>query len=351
MNKLQCDILIIGAGPAGSSSAFSAASRGLDVVVVERRKKIGVPVRCAEYIPAPLLGEINLKKNVIVQPIKGMRTWLPSGDVVETKAPGFTINRDIFDQTLALAAKQAGAQLLLSATAMRHHNGKVRIKKQDDTFLEILPRVIIGADGPYSRVGRWINSNKNLIPAIQVRVLLTAPMEYTQVYFQKDFYGGYGWLFPKKNEANIGLARKRKKEGDVSLQFLLAQFMNRLIKEGKILPGTIKKFGGVIPAESVRSVTRQNILLVGDAAGHTHPITGAGVAQAVICGKMAGYWASKAIEKDDLSLLREYETEWTEMFGRTIQHAYARRSLMEQKWDRLEDVIKKCWIAFKAYYE
>jgi len=72
-----CDILIVGAGPAGSSAAIEAARRGAGVVMVERRATIGVPVYCAEYVPAMLLGQIDCGPDCIAQSVRSMKTHIP----------------------------------------------------------------------------------------------------------------------------------------------------------------------------------------------------------------------------------------------------------------------------------
>lgn len=351
MKTYNYDILIVGAGPAGSSAALAAACEGMRVLVIERKAMIGTPVRCAEYIPAPLLGEVNLRRHFVVQAVRGMRTILPGGDIKETLAPGLTIRRDLFDQALADAANDAGAEILLSTRALSRNNGEVLFKTKHGPFSKVKARVIIGADGPHSTVGRWIGSvNRNLIPAVQVRVALVRPMEFTEVYFDKEIYGGYAWVFPKGHEANVGLGKKERLNKREPITRVLRRFVERLTKEGKIKPEPYESFAGWIPAEPIRKVTSDNVLLVGDAAGQTHPITGAGVSQAVICGRMAGRWAACAIKNNDLGLLSGYEKEWLDLFESTLDRAFKRRQLLEKEWDRLEDVIKQCWIAFREYY-
>ncbi len=129
------------------------------------------------------------------------------------RSPGLMIRRDLFDQSLARAAEEEGARLLASTRVLRMEEGEVVVRSKGEAGEErVAARVIIGADGPCSTVGRWIGSeNRNLIPAVQWRVPLTSPMEHTEVYFHEEFYGGYGWLFPVGREANVGLGRKRKK--------------------------------------------------------------------------------------------------------------------------------------------
>jgi len=341
----------VGAGPAGSSAARAAAGRGLEVLVVERRDTIGVPVQCAEFIPAALLGEIGPAREFVVQSVSEMETILPDGGIKGMRSPGLMIRRDLFDQSLVRAAEAAGARLLASTRGLRMEEGEVVVKRRGEAGEErVTARVIIGADGPFSTVGRWIGSeNRNLIPAVQWRVPLTSPMEHTEVYFHEDFYGGYGWLFPVGREANVGLGRKRR-NGHEKIGKVLERFVSRLAEEGKVEPRPVRTTAGWIPAEPARRVTKGNVLLVGDAAGQTHPITGAGVSQAVIGGRMAGKWAARAVETGDLSLLEAYEQEWRELFGDAQARAIRRRKALEENWDFLETAVKASWVAFREYY-
>ena len=351
MKACDTDILIVGAGPAGSSAALAAAGSGFRVLLVERRAVVGRPVRCAEYIPAALLKEVDLGRGFVVQSVRGMRTILPGGEIEETRAPGFTIRRDLFDQALARRATEAGAELRLSTRALSRDGESVLIRGEEGIATRVKARVIIGADGPHSKVGRWIGSvNRNMIPALQVTLLLTRPMDMTEVYFDRAFYGGYGWLFPKGREANVGLGRKAG-GGDLRpMREILNGFVSRLKEAGKVRGDPLGNVSGWIPAESPRRVNADNILLAGDAAGHTHPITGAGVAQAVIGGKMAGKWAARALESNDPGVLSGYDREWRDLFGESQERASNRRRLLEREWDRLEEIIKHCWIAFREYY-
>ncbi len=352
MKTLKCDILVVGAGPAGSSAARAAARRGLDVLLVERRDTIGVPVQCAEFIPAPLLGEIDVPRDAVVQPVKEMVTILPNGEQKVMRSPGFTIRRDLFDQALARAAETEGARLLASTRAVRMEEGLVVSRSKGEAEeARIAATVIIGADGPNSTVGRWIGSeNGNLIPAAQWRVPLLSSMDCTEVYFDEAFYGGYAWLFPVGREANVGLGRKRREAHHETIGRALESFVSRLAQQGKIEPRPVRTMAGWIPAEPVRWITLGKFLLVGDAAGHTHPITGAGVSQAVIGGRMAGKWAARAVETGDTGLLGEYEQEWRELFGEAQQRAHHRRKSLEENWDHLDTAVKTSWIAFRGYY-
>ena len=353
MKPITCHILVIGAGPAGSSAAISAAKKGMDILVVEQRAKIGVPVQCAEYIPALLVGKLNLGTGFVAQKVSQMRTIMPDGSCTDMAAPGFMIHRDRFDQTLAREAQKLGTKFLLSARAVeRTEDGSVVVKnRRTGKTVLVTPNVIIGADGPRSKSALWCGvSDRNLLPAVQYKMALHSPMNHTEVYLSPDFYGGYGWLFPKGEMANVGLGIKRQNASQGGIRALLDEFVEKLKMDGKIKGKLLGSTGGLIPASPSESAVYGNILLAGDAAGHTHPITGAGIFAAVSAGRMAGNWAAKAIEENNLEILKKYDHEWRDLFGDTLNRAHAKRQMMEREWDRFHQVIKSCWIGFREYY-
>jgi flavin-dependent dehydrogenase len=130
----------------------------------------------------------------------------------------------------------------------------------------------------------------------------------------------------------------------------LKGFIERLSREDKVVPKPLGWFAGWIPVGPPRRVTFGNTMLVGDAAGHTHPITGAGVFQAVTGGRMAGKWASEAVKTGDMGVLSEYEAEWRDLLQETLERGYMRRRQLEGDWDRLPQIIRQCWVAFREYY-
>jgi flavin-dependent dehydrogenase len=261
------------------------------------------------------------------------------------------IRRDLFEQALARKAGEAGSRINLCSKLISMDKNGVVVRAKGVTYM-VKARVIIGADGPHTRVGRWIGScNINLIPAIQVTAGLTRPMDFIEVYFYKDIFGGYGWLFPKGSRANLGIAIRKREGIRCPLKEGLDRFIARLREWGKIKGKTSGCTAGWIPAEPPRDVVHENIMLAGDAAGQTHPISGAGVAQAVTCGMMAGKWAGRAIRADDMALLGGYNEEWQDIYGEAQELAYNKRVLMEKKWDDLDDILKICWVGFREYYE
>ncbi len=347
-----CDVLVVGAGPAGSSAARAAAREGAIVVMVDRRRVVGVPVQCAGYIPALLLNEVRVDPDVLVQPIRAMKTLLSGSRPEEMAAPGYIIRRDRFDQGLAASAEQAGARLLLSTAAVERRDAHtIILKHRTGRRLRVRAEVVIGADGPRSTVAGWTGAGRpSLIPAVQARVALAQPMDATEVFLEPGFRAGYGWLFPRGGEANAGVGFRPLPGATPSPGRLLRLFLERLEADGKITGAALGCQAGWLPVEPLRSTVHGNILLAGDAAGHTHPITGAGIFSAVACGRMAGRWAARAARERDLSLLQRYEDEWRDLFGETLDRAVRRRRFMESNWGRFDGIIRSCWIAYREYY-
>jgi len=349
MTMQRYDVVIVGAGPAGSSAALAAARAGALVLVVERRREIGLPVQCAEYVPRRLRWHVPWSSDWVAQEIAVMRTHLPDGEVVETPSAGYVIHRALFDQGLAAAARRAGAEVMLETQSLEPTADGLVIRQSRKTF-QVGAKVIVGADGPGSTVGGWMGQAKRkMLLAAQCQVRLERPVAATQVYFDPLYVGGYGWLFPKGRVANVGVGVSSG--GGPSPKEALAHLLDRL----EIRPAAvIGHSGGLIPCDGPPEHTCQgNIILVGDAAGQTHPITGAGVAYACLCGQMAGRAAAHAALLDDLSLLGEYEQEWRDYLGGVLTHAVAKRRFLEEGWSRglatLSVLLRQTWVAFPAY--
>lgn len=350
-NIIHTDILIIGGGPAGSSACIEASKAGLNTVVVERKTKIGEPVRCAGYIPSLLLNEFVIKGEFIIQSVESMVSILPDGSKHSLRAPGYLIDRSIFDRALYEMAISHGGQYLLGTRAIGLEDGMVKVKDPNGRTSWIRPKVIIGADGPHSKASSWIGIKlSDMVVAIQAKVTLLQPLNHTLIFLKEEYFGGYGWLFPRGQEANVGIGIKKSQVINRDIHMLLHELIQEIKKQGIIEDDPKNITAGWIPVKPSLNFVSKNIMLVGDAAGHTHPITGAGIYQAVSGGRIAGLVASKAIKEKNMNLLKEYQREFTDIFYDSLMKARNKRELMESNWDMLNDVIRRCWVGFREYY-
>lgn len=350
---LTYDVVVVGAGPAGSSAARSACEQGVSVLMSEKRESVGLPVRCAEWVPQMLSLEVDIQREYIARRVNVLETHLPDGDVVRMRSPGWMLDRSDFDKSLALAAVRAGADILTRSEVVSVHAQGV-VAKLKGRQEKVQARVIIGADGPLSVTGRCVEQrNRDFISAVQLEVPLVTETDSSEVYFDLQYKGGYGWLFPKKGTANVGVG-VRDGMGANPLE-ALHHFVERLGREGRIRSRTAIGFtSGLIPVGGPLEKTRVgNVLLVGDAAGQTNAITGGGIPQAIICGRIAGKAAAQAVKTGDMDCLEEYETEWRELLGKSLEHALKRRRLLEDHWnpEDFHAALRKSWMAFKEYYQ
>jgi geranylgeranyl reductase family protein len=354
MSTATTDLLIVGLGPAGSAAAAVAAAQGLTVVAFDRRQQAGDPVQCAEFVPAMIGQDVADIGKVSRQHIQAMATFVECEDPDMTKCfRGQMIDRRAFDASLVVKAQEAGADCRFGACVQSLRRDGVALLSGGET---IRAKVVIGADGPRSRVGRAIGQvNAPLVETRQVTVPQREPSKATDIFLSADVPGGYAWLFPKGNVANLGLGVDpawRK-----ILKPRLTWLHRKLAAEGRVGPEVLGRTGGAIPVGGLSALTGQSgatpILLAGDAAGLANPVTGAGINAAVISGTLAGRAAAAWLDGDGRAL-QDYRDEVADIFGASIDRALRRRAeLLECYADDgrpSPPALRQGWIAYPQYW-
>ena len=235
-------------------------------------------------------------------------------------------------------------------------DGGTVILLNDGVEFPVKPRVIVGADGPASVVRRWMGLPANeFVHARQLVLPLKAkPEPVTEIFFRKYIPGGYGWVFPKGDIANVGAGVDPA--FGVAAGDALGAFVAELLEAGAIAGGEpLARTGGVIPVGGQSQLVKRNMILAGDAAGHCHPVTGAGVPGAVFAGELAGEAAAAAAAGRNLERLADYEESCRLFLGGSLDQAVRRRRYLNTFWNRddkaLSNAIRKSWIAFDEYQE
>jgi geranylgeranyl reductase family protein len=350
----EVDVLVVGLGPAGAAAACEAASRDLNVLAVERNAEPGLPVQCAEFVPmmigmtTPDMGDSR------IQAIGEMHTFV-AGDAPHATPDfrGYMVDRARFDRHLIDKAIKTGADCRF-ATPLRGlaPDGTATIGDGET----VTARVVIGADGPRSRVGEAIGAvNTELVETRQITVDLPDPHAATDIFLNADIVGGYAWLFPRGNVCNLGLGVVA--EHKARLKPLLDALHAQLVAEGRVGRTIHRHTGGLIPVGGIVGPSgmlgERAVLLAGDAAGLTNPVTGAGIPSAVLSGTMAGASAVDFIG-GDADAPADYAEELDDTFGPSLALALRRRReiLDTYRQGRLPDngALRNAWIAFPQYW-
>lgn len=307
---IECDVLIVGAGPAGSSAARAAAEAGAKTIFIDKKEEIGVPVQCAEAIGDYLIPYLpySIPKEQLIWKLKGISFW---AEGITVKRSGgmwssYTTNRDRFDKWLATNAIGAGAKLHLDSELVdlefddKYHVAKV-IVKTGEQVREIEPKVVIAADGADSTVlelSRLKKEKKESIGEIKSYEMHNLRLDnpYYDQLFMGDFApGAYGYIFPKsKSTANVGtgLLFPKKSLDRCYEEFLELPAVKKQLKDGVEV---IEKSGRVPFCYLTDRWVYGNILLAGDAANQNIKPLVEGFLPAIVCGDLAGKCAAKYV--------------------------------------------------------
>lgn len=363
--RSEYDVLVVGGGPGGALAARTAAEKGLRVGLVEKRSAIGVPVRCAEGIGRDLIEEFmepdpswisaEIDRAVLVAPDGYRMTLEPSMAGAEV---GYVLDRKRFDRDLVMQAADAGAEIQVRARAVAPimENGAVsgaRIEA-NGAVEEVRAKVVVAADGVESKFARWCGI-ETAVPLAEIETCV----QYLMTGIEIDpnatvFYlgnerapEGYVWIFPKgKRTANvgIGISGKKCRDGSRPLDYL-NRFVKATFPEGRVIEWVI---GGVPVCRPLERTVADGLVIVGDAARVSDPITGGGIYNAMFTGRLAGQTAADAIGRGDVSAtaLMAYDRGWrSSKLGRSLDRNYRIKeyfiTLPDEKLNRLVHSISR----------
>jgi len=350
------DVLVVGAGPAGSTAAFRLAEAGARVVVVEEHPRVGHPVQCAGLVSSRVL-ELSGARSTVVREVHGATVFGPSLRPVEFRATeprAFVIDRAGLDIHLAERASRAGAEyrtgVRFDARVAEGPDGvRVRCRRADGRDLEVVARLVIGADGVASAVARAFRLRRpiEILPAFEAEIPASPGDEETvEVYLGRSVAPGlFGWWIPDGHGgARVGIAADA--DGIPARRYyerLLASIAKRF---GRPLPNPTGFLVSGIPIGRVPKIVGPRVLLVGDAAAQVKPLSGGGIFTGMRAGEHAAAVARAALAENDLSAgrLEEYPRRFDAELGDEFRRAlYLRRvfcRLSDRELDALVDVLR-----------
>ena len=341
LTDISYDIVVVGAGPAGSIAARHAAMAGARTLVIEEHAASGSPVQCTGLVSSKTLDVCDVEPGAwVYQKIKGAHIFSPDGSSISIggeKVRAYVIDRTIFDRHLLQRAAEAGADVMMKtkAVGLEPRSGlgpgagnamgrKVLEVITNGKRLDISAGVVIGADGVQGSIARWsaLGQVQKVLSGVQIETVYDVEnTDHVEVFLGSDVPGFFAWAVPvSENTARIGLCVDPAKT-HLSAYEHLKRFLhtNPRMKErsGK---GCSDMLVGCIPLGPQSRTVADGVIITGDAAGQVKPTSGGGVYMGTLCAKIAGEVAAKAALSGDTSAgaLMEYDRRWREAVGREL---------------------------------
>jgi geranylgeranyl reductase family protein len=310
------DVVIVGAGPAGSATAIGLARLGYEVALVDKktfpREKL-----CGDFVNPinwAIFRDLGVEDRVLTEPhgaVSGFRITNSSGREAEahfsSRSMGLGLRRAAFDQLLAQRAAELGATICLGRRIERLSRTAQgwQVKIEEENWQA---KVLVGADGRNSWVAQQLDLNRSA--AVQGRSVgfqsrlrcAGAPGGQIEIHL---FPGGYaGVVGLGDGTITLGMAiDKRKLGGERGAEFLF----NKVLAQNPHLKEIIERSDGAAELHSVypvyfpaRRCVADGALLVGDAARVTEPVTGEGIYFAMRSGLLAAESVDIALRRGNL---------------------------------------------------
>jgi digeranylgeranylglycerophospholipid reductase len=347
------DVLVVGAGPAGSTVAERLARLGRSVLVLEEHARVGYPVQCAGLVSRRVLDLANAPQ-VVRQPVHGASVFSPKLNSITFRAPeprAFVIDRAGLDIALADRAAKAGAVFetetrfdgLASAS-----QGSVRAKvtRRGDSPGEIEAKVVVGADGVTSAVARAFRLRRpvEILPAFEAEFPESpGDPDLVEVYAGNTISPGlFGWWIPDgTGGARVGVAANADgTSARAYYEHLLDQIGRRF---GQPLRNATSFLVSGIPIGDVPHLSGPHVVIVGDAAAQAKPLSGGGIFTGMRAAELAADVVQEALTEGDASAARlsRYDDAWRREFGDEFDKAqYLRRLFLKFTDAELEAIFE-----------
>ena len=357
----EVDVLVVGAGPAGSTAAARLARAGHRVRIVEEHPKVGHPVQCAGLVSQRVL-DLAGSTSFVRRPVRGATVFGPSLESISFHADApraFVIDRAGLDIYLADRAARAGAEV---RTATRFDSVEpeaqdriiVHLRGPDGEPEQVRTQLVLGADGVSSAVARAFRLRRpvEVLPAFEAEFPQSpGDADTVEVYLGRRFAPGlFGWWIPDgSGGARVGIAADA--DGTPARQYFDHLVENLAGRFGQRLASPTAYIVSGIPIGALPRTHGRRVLLVGDAAAQVKPLSGGGIFTGMRCAEIAADVASVALQHHDCSeaYLAEYDRRWRAELGDELRRAlYLRRlvtRLTDEELDRVVHALKGAQIA------
>jgi digeranylgeranylglycerophospholipid reductase len=310
------DVVVVGAGPTGSNAAYRIASKGYNVLLLERDAKPGQFNSCGGGVGYFIKDLYGYPDEIAGREISKVRLTLHNREIFfDAGKPIYTsVQRPMFDNWFAQRAANAGATLKVSHKALDYDPLKRRITCLNRVSGETVyfdGKLFIFADGPRTlawrtcRVGLPANKPMHIGIAYELSAPKAAHDTYEFIFDEIKLPYGYFWVFPGENALNVGVGGPREqlrgKLGPMLHEFIESREDLRDLKTERIS-------SGLIPAYLSGKMHGDGVMAIGDAAGFVNPLTGGGIFMGLKSSEAAAKTALESLDagRSDAKFLSRY---------------------------------------------
>jgi len=333
------DVIIVGAGPAGSHIAYELASSGHNVAIFEKKSAPGLNACCTGIISTECLQSLDIDADVIFTRVNSAKFFSPSGRCLRFQTEtvqAYVVNRLLLDKALASKAQSGGAQYFFSSPVVDVIAGKDNIQAETLCFGSretFSARVVILANGFRPKLTQKLGLGKIKSFLVGAQAEIEAKnVDELEVYFGQEIApGAFAWLVPTStNKAYVGLLTTS--QANLHLQ----KFLNNLFCRGRITSREVEIEQKAIPVRTLARSYRDRILVIGDAAGQVKPTTGGGIYFGHLGARIAAEVLDEALSSDNLtaSQLSRYQKQWKAKMGKELSRGYWARWAYTKLSDR-----------------
>lgn len=278
------DVLVVGAGPAGTSAAYFSKYFAEDsrVCLVERLNKneyYKYQRMCGQGVSAELIKDISpIKIHGILNKIDATKEIYPDGTTIETKLDGYIIDRPVFFENIIKEYKKLGGEHIVGAVCdFEQYGEKIRVKLSDGKIVRC--NYLIAADGASSIFRKKLISGGEIKLILQYLIDKSPEKNILVFEYDEQYEGDYKWIFPCGEYTTVGFPFIRNKQFSVN---------------GKVL----EKHARNIAFGILDRYVFGNILLVGDAACQCNPLSKGGIRAGIVAGRMAAEAVAKNVPEE-----------------------------------------------------